>query len=342
MSTQAIMAQTAEIAAQNCKLNTPPPNETAQGFGQANAMLNSLGLNKCQTTTTSTPVNIGVDTSSAGLALFQKSESTVVTGTALATYTVDCQKVAVIAQAYDKAVEDVKCIIQNSATSSSITTVHDATIKLTFSKDSHTVLNCPQGVNIENKITGKTIIYNHIHQATKTQITDAIISHIEPAIQALKLKSGTDGPQGQGSQSFNAIISQLYSGTLAQQISTSIDNACTTEREGTVIDLKFDGWMYMDTLEQCNFTNDIHVDIIATNAVQTAFQAAFKNQNVPSLLPLPPSSSAPASSNTTLYVIIGVIVFLLILGGAYYYYFVYEKKKTAAVQKAFKFEMCPY
>jgi len=338
----AATANVAEIAAKNCEMQPIPQQPQAKVLQQAAGMLNKLGLNQCRTSSTSTPMTIGYDHTGESGMFSDSNNDTAVTGTAKATYSAGCQNVQVLAQAYNKAIQDVKCIINSTSQMSKVYVAENATISLNFGTGSHVTFSCAGGLNITNTITGSVNIYNKIDDQVKTQITNSITNHIQNAINQIQSGTGTTGPQGQGAQSFNSVISQLTSQSLAQQVSTAIDDACSEIKEGTNIDLNFLGWAYFDTPQECNISNTIHSDIIATNAVQTGFSAAFNNQNVPALLPPPPGNNPNFNppgkgSNSTLYIILGVIAVLLLMGGGYYFYFVRNKTKKAATTKAFQY-----
>jgi hypothetical protein len=345
-SAEAVTAETAKIAAENCKAQPLVTQDQQALFQQAAAFFNSVGINQCQQTATSTPVKIGHDWQSESGFFTSSSSSKVVSGTATSETSIDCQKLTILAQAYNKAVSDVKCIIMSKADKSEYKS--ETINSVSIGGGAHSTVNMYCNLNVNQDQSVAINVINHIHDVVKQQISQAIAANIQTAIHAMQGPSSssngatiTHGNQSvtAGSQYLNSIMDNLSSSSFADQVSTAIDNCITTivnENEanfaaGSYATINMYGSM-------CDFDQNMHLNIIANNAVMSGFQAAFKNQNVPALIGSAPAYVPPPaakSSSTSLYILLAVVL-VLVLGAAGFYYYIHYIKKEKKTVTAFR------
>ena len=340
-----VTAETAKIAATNCQAQPLQKQNQQALFRQAAAFFNSVGINQCQQTASSTPVNIGQNTTSSEHMFSDSTDTTTVTGTGTNETSVNCQNLTILAQFYNKAVSDVKCIIMAQADKSQIDvkTINSVTIG-----GPHTTVNMFCDLNINQDQQVNVNIVNFINSAVKQQISQAIASHVLSAIHAMqgpsKSTTGdtiTHGSQEvtAGSQYLNSIMSNLSSSTFAGQVSTSIDNAISNVIHENIATFAYGSGATINMYgSMCNFDQNMHLNIIANSAVMTGFQAAFKNQNVPALIGSAPAYVPPPtkSSSSILYILLAVVLVLVLGAAGFYYYIHYIKDKKKPVTAAFR------
>lgn len=327
--------------AKSCALQPLATQNQAELQSNYSQLFQTLNLAQCKASYRSTPVAIGDDCESEDEGgVFTSSSSSscnVVSGTATDKSFANCEGVNVLGQTYNKCVQDVKCLITQNKTEVTTETGENLTVNI-GTGDGNVFINCgAQGLTINQVISGKVIIYTSISNKLKDQIVKSIVSNIQNAIPAIQQSStgskATYDPKEGNARNFQDVINQLNSQSLENNVSQSITDSLTKIEANETVNFGTGKGQTILEGNSCNINQDIHLNIIATNAVNTAFENAFKGQNLPALIG-PPPYTPPPSKSSTLYIIIGIIVLLLVgVGIAYYYYYVRGKKKSPSESK---------
>ena len=309
---------TAAIAAQNCKLQGQPQLNFSQNLSKAQAFVQSLNINHCVTDSAST------DTTHSGGFIVDKSSSETKSSS---DFTSGCSAVNALMQSYNDAVENVKCIINSTNSSSNTSSVSINSVDITSENGGNLNITCPTGFVVNQSGTANVTMRNSIGNNTQSAITNAIASHIQNFTNKLKnLNPGTNiyGPQGQGTVSLNQISQQSTDANFGSQVTNAIQNIIQANTSNNILDITANGGnLYLSSDKDCEINQDMHINLIANAAVSTGFAEAFKNVDIPSAFtPLP---YTPASGNATMYIMLAIAI-CIFLGCIYYFHM---RRKTA-------------
>lgn len=315
------MSNPADIATTACagqKQQTFPFDQLANKYKN---VLSNLNIGHCQTD--SNDVNDSFSNSGGSFLTgsYSSSES-------IATKyksTVGCSAVNALLQSYNSAVENVKCIISQDTSNTTID----------ISNSNKVVINAPivdiscPTFNINQQIGGNMNIIAKIDPQTTVSIQQAIADHIKSFTNTLQnMYSGQTsyGPDGQGTQSVNQILSNDTQKNVANQIKDTIENLSISIDNQNQVVISSPGIILLNG-NSCDFTQNIAVDIMTNAIVSSAFSTALEAASVPSLMPplpyTPPSSSAKSSSTMTIIIILFI---LALIGGGVYYFKFYKKQ----------------
>jgi hypothetical protein len=329
------MSSPATIAAEACKGQKLQGMNFADNIKKGGSLLKTLNINHCVTDSTFTNASSQSSWSEKGFAITEvggggeeASGESSSTFAARGTYTCGCSAVNAMLENYNNAVQDVKCIINQTSNSSdtSVTNANSLSVKLNDAQ-----MDCTSFV-VDQSISGKATFINQINDSAQTLIKNTIQDHINQFGAKLKnIYSNTPayGPRGQGTANVGNLNSSSTQNTIGSQIQDAINNISVKLNDLDSTTLDFCCGAIFDSQGACVINQNIQVDIIANSIVSSAFQAAFQSIDPAVTMPPLPFTPPPASSSHTTLIIILVVVLLLIIGGGAYYYFVISKEKAA-------------
>lgn len=316
------MSNPASIAASACAGQKQPTLSFQQLASKYKNVLNNMNLGHCKTDSDDTS---NAFTSSGG-GFLTGSWSDSVTDTDKYKSTVGCSAVNVLLQAYNSAVENVKCIISQDTSNETVNISN--TNSVTFNAPI-TLFSCPT-LNINQNIGGNMNIIAKIDPQTTISIQQAIADHIHSFTNALTdMYSGQPsyGTDGQGTQNVNQMLSNETQTNIANQIKDTIENLSISINNQNQVVINAPVVLIING-DSCNFTQNIAVDIMTNTIVSSAFSTALDAVSPSSMmppLPYPPPSTSSKSSPVFETIVIVLLILALIGGGIYYFKF-YKKQ----------------
>ena len=264
---------------QNCG-NCQPVNVSSQPVSQddlnsaASNILNALGVQACNYTQnisqagSSTLSAAGVVVSPFAIGGVAATETTV-GGTTTNTSSIGCEQVAVTALSYVQTKESIVQTLNCSCTTidQSSTAVNSITIE---AHDNSKIL-C--NITVDQSINLNTIISSQISSNTISQIQSLTTNYLTSSVNSLLNTNTQAGSTPTGSKSVTDVVNEINSTEISNQINQTIVNMLQSVSGTNNITIKLYNSILSGT--QCTFTQNIILDLVATNILSSAMNIAY-------------------------------------------------------------------
>jgi hypothetical protein len=312
---------------QSCPGTTPPSTAVADNIEKNKGIIDTLGINKCQTTASSSSSEFSF--SSGGMVgMLAGGAQGGGRSSEEAKSTVGCGALNVLLQSHINTVNTVTCILNDNISSASTTTTAINTIDFA----GNITMNCGKGgFNLSQDSDVTMTIVNSINQTIMAKVTNAVQNGVA-AFTAGVAAGGTGpayGPDGQGTQTIQTINDQNVNNNTLDNLTKVVNTIINTTIAGNKLTIGSTGGSLNISGDSCTISQRTHVNIIASNIVSTAFETALKGVNLATIMPVPPALSDKKSYTA----VIVVVVLILLVGGAAVYYLYFMKKPTDIIGK---------
>lgn len=317
----------------------PPPQPTPQEANDAlTKVIESSGIQSCRTD--NTQASLQAKASMLGLA------SAGVSMSFNNTSTVGCEQIVATSKKYQQTQQNVSCMIKQSQNVNS-TTLNNVN-SIIFKAGNNLNVDCLSGINISQGASVRFIQaikfnsqeINQIAQQTKGIVQDLIANKSSSTTEA--------GATPQGQKTFTDINNKIDAIDFNQSVSQSVNEVNTSVNTQNKILLEAGNNLTIKG-SQCNFKQDILVDLIASTIVDNAVENALRqigefvnetdSQNVQTSENKGPDmgkSFWENFDNSTKYLIIGIVAIVLIIVIGIIVKLAFGSKKPTPSEKIFK------
>lgn len=314
----------------------PVPNLPKEQIGSESAkILQAMGARSCKTDGSIFQAEIQAQVSTI------LADASFGAKTSLAnTSAIGCEQIAAITNKYNKAVQNVACLL-NTSTNVTKTTVSGVQ-NINFDATGGDLdINCPAGFNINQKMVLKMVNKINLNDQEVAQIANECNDVIKTAVDAAQSSTSGLGATPQGSKAISDTLANINNISQTNKIKETIKEI-VTKMDGKQ-DVSFKARNIRLSGKNCNINQDMLIEMIAEQIVadtvttglsnisktvvetETKLAQTAKNTGAEDLaLKLPGLGSGAGR-----YIVIGVVL-LVLVGGIL---FIVNKRSAQALDK---------
>lgn len=256
---------------------TPPDEQTitdTEAKSAADNILNAIGATACSTTEwTSTDPTITSSSTFVGLLGYMSSSYAETGGIETDSSSLGCEQIAVTAIQYAQTKKSIVQILNCSCTTINTSTIANNTIKITsYNSQWDCDLNISQNIDIN------VVSLNEITEQQKVDISSLTSTFLQNSVENLITSSSELGSTSDGQKTINDINTNITEETLINQATTTVNEMITSTSVGNQIEIELHDSLL--TGEECNFDQNILLDITARNILSSSLSTLFENQSI--------------------------------------------------------------
>jgi len=300
-----------------CPGITPPSADIGTNLAREKDFVKSLGVTKCKTASDKQSWS---ESSSGWL-----SGSSSASGAADPRSTVGCAGLNLLMQNHINCTNAVTCIL--NTTTNDITTKVNPINSIDFV--GNITFNCGnQSFNISQTSSVNMKIITNIGTSAVQKISHAIqasIGALSNDLQNTNKGQPEYSKDGAGTKTVNTINDQNTSSSINASVQTTINSILNSVTSGNTLTIGNPGSTFTVNANGCNITQNSHIDLIASNIVNNAYNTAFATTSLVAAMPVIIGSPVVAKKSSML-LIVGIIAAVLILGFCIYYFYFLKRK----------------